>query len=181
VHLLPRPGQRLLELGLVVDVERARVLDPLGERVDDGGLDPLEAVLEVDRRDRGLEDGREDVPAAGDALELVGGDVAGELRELLSQAELFRDRRAALAGDDVRADLREASLGRLGEAVENRASDRELEDAVPEELQPLVRLRPVFRPRRVGEDLLQPVGGQLRYQAAELGGPGGLRLSPSAR
>jgi hypothetical protein len=33
----------------------------------------------------------------------------------------------------------------------------------------------------VGEDLLQPVGGQLHYEAPELGGPGGLRLSPSAR
>ena len=81
----------------------------------------------------------------------------------------------------MRTDLREPALGSLPEAVEDGPRDRELENAVSEELEPLVRLRTVLRPRRVGEDLLQPVGGQLRYQATELGGPGGLRLSPSAR
>src|SRR6266496_4329 len=40
------PRECFLELGLVVDVGRERVLDPAGEGADDGVLDPLEAVLE---------------------------------------------------------------------------------------------------------------------------------------
>ena len=82
----------------------------------------------------------------------------------------------------MRADLREASLRGCAEAVEDRTRDRELEDAVAEELEPLVRLRAVLRPRGVGEHLLEPVGRQLRDQAAELVRPGvGLGLSPDAR
>ena len=101
----------LLELRLVVDVARARVLDPLRERLDDRGLHRLEAVLEVDRRDRGLEHGCEDVPAARDALELVRRSVARELEQPVAEPELLRDRRAALARHDVRPDLGEPPLG----------------------------------------------------------------------
>jgi hypothetical protein len=95
---------------------------------------------------------------------------------------LLGDPGAALAGDDVRPDLREPPLGRLAEQIEDRPCNGELEDAVPEELEALVRLRAVLRPRRVGEDLLQPLGGKLRDEPTELFGPGGaLRLSPDAR
>ena len=46
----------------------------------------------------------------------------------------------------------------------------------------LVRLGAVLRPGGVREDLLEPVGGQVLYEAAELGRPGvGLDLSPDAR
>jgi hypothetical protein len=69
----------------------------------------------------------------------------------------------------VRADLREPPLRGVPEAVENRPGDRELEDAVAQELEPLVGGRSVVGPRGVGEDLLQPVLGQLGDQAAELG------------
>ena len=80
------------------------------------------------------------------------------------------------------ADLREASLGRRTEPVEDRAGDGELEDAVAQELQALVRVGAVFRPGGVREDLLEPVGGQLRDQPTELGRPGVcLDLSPDAR
>ncbi len=79
-------------------------------------------------------------------------------------------------------DLREPALGRLAEAVEDGPRDRELEDAVAEELEALVRLGAVLRPGGVREDLLEPVGGQVLYEAAELGRPGvGLDLSPDAR
>lgn len=82
----------------------------------------------------------------------------------------------------MRADLREPPLGGIGEAVEHRPRDRQLEDAVPEELEALVRLRAVLGPRRMGEDLRQAVGGELRYETAELLRPGGLRrLRPNAR
>jgi hypothetical protein len=68
----------------------------------------------------------------------------------------------------VRSDLREPALRRLFEAVEDGTSDRELEDAVTEELEALVRLRAVVRPGGVGEDLLEPLGRQLGDEAAEL-------------
>jgi hypothetical protein len=59
----------------------------------------------------------------------------------------------------------------VGEPVEHGSRDRELEDAVAEELEPLVRRGAVVRPGGVREDLLDLVGGQLRDQATELGGP----------
>jgi hypothetical protein len=125
-------------------------------------------VLEVERRDRRLEHRREDVSAARDALELVGGDGARVLEELLPQRKLLRDRGAALPRDDVRADLREPSLRGVAEAVEDRTGDRQLEDAVAEELEALVREGAVVGPRRVREDLLETRVRQLRDQAAEL-------------
>ena len=68
------------------------------------------------------------------------------------------------------------------EAVEDRARDRELEDAVAQELEPFVRVCAVLDPRGVGEDLLEPVGRELRDQAAELVRPGARAgLRPDAR
>jgi hypothetical protein len=67
----------------------------------------------------------------------------------------------------VGAHLCEPALGRVTEAVEDGARDRELEDAVSEELQPLVGSSPVLRPRGVREDLLEPVVRELGDQAAE--------------
>jgi hypothetical protein len=81
----------------------------------------------------------------------------------------------------VGADLGEATLRGLGEAIEDRTRDGELEDAVAQELEALVRIRAVFCPRGVLEDLLLPGCRELRDQAAELLGPGGLRLSLGAR
>ena len=79
----------------------------------------------------------------------------------LAEAELARDDRAALARDDVRADLRQLTLGEVRVALVELPRDRELEDAVAEELEPLVRRRAVGRPRRVREDVLQPLGREL--------------------
>jgi hypothetical protein len=73
----------------------------------------------------------------------------------------------------VGADLREPPLGRVAEAVVDRTRDRELEDAVPEELEALVRGRTLVRPGRMGEDLIQAIGRKLRDQPAELGSPVG--------
>ena len=139
VHLPARPGERLLELRLVVDVARARVLDLVGEGLDDRRLDLLEAVLEVERSDGRLEHRGQHVAAPRDALELVRRDAFGPLEQLLPEAELLRNDGTALAGDDVRPDLRQAPLRRVGEAVEDGPCDRELEHAVAEELEPLVR------------------------------------------
>jgi len=79
-------------------------------------------------------------------------------------------------------DLGETPLRGRAETIEDSARDRELEDAVAEELEALVRCRAVVGPRSMREYLLEPVGRQLVDQAAELGRPGvGLYLSPDAR
>src|SRR5581483_6804752 len=83
--------------------------------------------------------------------ELLGLCGRAVLEELLAQPERVGDRRAGPPGHDVRADLRQPPLRELGEAVVQVARDGELEDAVAEELEPLVRGRPVRRPGRVRE------------------------------
>jgi hypothetical protein len=139
-------------------------------------------VLDVHGRDRSLEDGGEDVAAPRDALELVCGCVPGELEQALSERELPCDRSATLTRDDVRPNLREPAFGRSWEAIEDGARDRKLEDAVAQELEPLVRVGAILDPRGVGEYLLEPVGGKLRDQAAELGRPCAyVGLRPDAR
>ena len=182
VDMPARARERLLELRLVVDVARARVLDALRERLDERGLHRLEPVLEVHGRDGGLEHSGEDVPAARDALELVRRRVARVLEQPVAQPELLRNRRTALARHDVRPYLREPPLRRRAEAVEHRPRDRELEDAVAQELEPFVRVGAILDPRGVGEYLLEPVGRELRDQAAELVRPGSrVGLRPDAR
>ena len=64
--------------------------------------------------------------------------------------------------------LREPPLRRILEAVEDCARDRELEDAIPQKLEPLVRLGAVLRPGRVREDLLAPFLRQLGDQTPEI-------------
>ena len=82
----------------------------------------------------------------------------------------------------MRPHLRQPSLGRRAETIEDRARDRELENAVAQELEALIRVRAVLDPRRVSEDLLEPVGRKLRDQAAELVRPGRrVGLRPDAR
>jgi hypothetical protein len=66
------------------------------------------------------------------------------------------------------ADLREPALGRVAEAVVDSARNRELENAVPEELEALVRGCPLVRPGRVGEDLVEALGREPLDQPAEL-------------
>ena len=78
-------------------------------------------------------------------------------------------------------DLGQTTFRSVWKTIEHRPRDRELEHAVAEELEPLVRLPAVFRPRRVGEDLLEASGGKLVDQAAELVRPNFASLSPGAR
>ena len=163
----PRPRQRLLELRLRVDVTGARILDPLVEGLHDRRRDDVEAVLEVDGRDRGLQQRGEHVPAQRDAVELGPRDVLRACDEHRAEVERAGHRGAALPRDDVRPDLRETPLGRIGEAVVERPCYRELEDRVAEELETLVRGRAVRRPGRVREDLVAGVGGKGVDQARE--------------
>jgi hypothetical protein len=64
----------------------------------------------------------------------------------------------------MRADLRQPALGQVRIPVEEGSRDGELEDAVAEELEPLVRSRPIGRPRRMGERVLDPLGRELADQ-----------------
>ncbi len=84
----------------------------------------------------------------------------------------------------MRADLREAPFGGVLEPIEDRARDRELEDAVSEELEALVGLGAYLGPRRVGENLLEPLGRELADQPTELGRAGSVlrsRTTPGVR
>jgi hypothetical protein len=104
-------------------------------------------VLEEERAEHRLEQRCEDVAVLRQALELVGLQVDDAVRaEPAAEVELARDDGAARARDDVRADLREAAFRELGVPVVQLVRDRELEDAVAEELEPLVRRRALGRP-----------------------------------
>ena len=160
LHLVPGSGERLLQLGLVVDVTGAGELDPGVERVDDGQLRLLEAVLEIDGRDRSLEECGENVAASRDARQLRLGHVLRLLEQESPEVELLRDVRAAVTRDDVGPDLREPPFGRVGEPVVQRLRDRQLEHRVAEELEALVRGRAIRRPGRMGEDVIATLGGK---------------------
>src|SRR3954451_1576922 len=68
---LPTPCECLLQLCLVVDVTRQRILDPAREGLDDCTLDLLEAVLQEERRQRGLEQRRQNIAVLHQPLQLV--------------------------------------------------------------------------------------------------------------
>ena len=110
-------------------------------------------MLEEERAESGLQQGREDVAVADEPLELVLGQlVRAAIAKPPAEIELARDDSAALARDHVRADLREPALGEVRMRVVEGARHRELEHAVSEELEPLVRERAIRRPRGVRED-----------------------------
>src|SRR5690242_20588802 len=98
---LPAPRERLLQLRLVVDMARERVLDAPGERVHDRALDRLEAVLEEERGERRLEQRGEHVPVVREPVQLVVRDVGAALLQTLAELELARDDGAARARDDM--------------------------------------------------------------------------------
>ena len=126
LHRATVAGERLLQLRLVIDEGRQRVVDPVRERVDDSLLDLLEAVLEEERAERRLEQRREDVAVADEPVELVLGErLRAALVKPPAEIELARDDGTALARDDVRADLRQPPLGEVRmRVVERRARPR---------------------------------------------------------
>src|SRR5581483_4190803 len=127
----------------------------------------LEAVLEEKRSERGLEQSGEDVAIVHEPVELRLRQARRVLAESIAEAEPAGDDGAARTRDDVRADLRHPPFVELGELVEERARDRELEHRVAEELEALVRLRPVGGPARVREDGRDPFRRQRRDQLRE--------------
>ena len=69
----------------------------------------------------------------------------------------------------MRPDLRELALAEVGVPLVELARDGELQDAVAEELEPLIGRRAVRRPRCVREDVLQALGRELVDQSVEAG------------
>jgi hypothetical protein len=69
----------------------------------------------------------------------------------------------------VRPDLRELPLGEVGIALVELPCNRELEDAVAEKLEALVRGGAIRRPGRVREDVLQAFRRELEDQSVEAG------------
>ena len=145
------------------------MLDLLRERGDDGTLDRREAMLEEERAQCGLDDRRENVAVPGEPLELVL-PLRGSrpFDESPSEFELPCHLGAGRARDDVGANLRQPPLGKVGVARVERMRDRELEDAVPEELEPLVRGATLVRPRRMREDGLRQLGRERVDQLREV-------------
>jgi hypothetical protein len=70
----------------------------------------------------------------------------------------------------MRPDLREPAFRQVGIALVEGAGDGELEDAVAEELEPLVRLRSIGSPRRVREGVVEPLAGKLLDQRPQSAG-----------
>ena len=98
-HVDERPAparDRLLQLGLVVDLVRERELDPALERLDDRARDRLEAVLEVERGQRRLEHRGEDVAVAARAGRHSSALGAGLVAQPLAEAS-SRETMAQLA------------------------------------------------------------------------------------
>jgi hypothetical protein len=122
-------------------------------------------VLEVERRQDGLHQRREDVRRATEVV----GDLAVRLEPPV-EPDLGRDRRARPSRDDMGPDLRELPLGELRVPVVESARDDEPEDAVTQELESLVRLDTVVGLRGVAEDLLEPPARQRVDQPLERGG-----------
>src|SRR4029077_5975847 len=102
-------------------------------------------------------------------LELVRGDVDATSGELVTELELGRAAGTALPRNDGRGDLREAPFGEVGGALVELACHRKLENAVTEELQPLVGGRPVDGPGRVRVNVLRLGVGQIFDQLPKRG------------
>jgi hypothetical protein len=83
------------------------------------------------------------------------------------EPEHATDPRAAAPGDDVGADAAELPLAQVGVALVQGGRDREPEDAVAEELEPLVGRLAIGRGRRVREGLAGPLGVELLDQLAK--------------
>jgi hypothetical protein len=124
-------------------------------------------VLEEQRRQRRFQQCGEDVAVLRETLQLVGRDVGPAIEQPLPEVELASDDCAAGARDDVRADLRQAPFRVRRIPLVQRVGDGELEDAVAEELEPLVRDRALGRPRGVRVDLICAVRWQRFDEALE--------------
>ncbi len=95
-------------------------------------------MLEVEGGEGSLEQRCKHVAVLRQARDLAARRAVGLGEQPLPERELARDDRTAGPRDDVRADLGHPPFAEGGKALEQRVRDRQLEDRVAEELQPLV-------------------------------------------
>jgi hypothetical protein len=118
-------------------------------------------VLEVERAETRLHEGGEDIAVDRQALQLVGIALAAAmLEEALAELEAPPHDGAALPRNDVGAELRERPLLRVGKPLVELLRDGEPEDAVPEELESFVGIRPVRSPRGMREGVAETLPRQ---------------------
>jgi hypothetical protein len=135
-------------------------------------------VLEVEGAERRLDERREDVAVPREAVEFAARQRAETFGEPAAEPEQAGDLRAARPADDVRPRLGQPSFGELREAVVELLSDCEVENRVPEELEPLVRGRAVLDRGGMGEGARAKLWPQPLDQPKELAGIGvGRRVS----
>jgi hypothetical protein len=91
------------------------------------------------------------------------------LEEALAELEAPAHDGAALPRDNVGAELRERPLLRVGKPLVELLRDGEPEDAVPEELESFVGIRPVRRPRSMCERVAEALRGQGVDQLEKVG------------
>ena len=145
-----------------------RLVDLLGERLDDRRRRALEAGAQVAGADHRLEHRREHALGLDDRRRRRRRARRRRGAQQLRHAELLRDRAAGRPRDRLGADLRQppgAEVLGLQARVEVRG-DRQREHAVAEERQPRVGVAAARRPRRVREDLPVEVLRQLVEQFA---------------
>ena len=94
---------------------------------------------------------------------------AAVLEETLAELEAPAHDGAALPRDDMGAELRERPLLRVGKPLVELLRDGEPEDAVPEELESFVGIRPVRRPRGMREGVAEALRGQGVDQLEKVG------------
>jgi hypothetical protein len=136
-------------------------------------------VLEIERSKAGLDESGEHVSVDGKSLQLLRvALLAGLFEQALPEVEPPADDCTALAGDDVSADLRELALLRLRKAVVELLRDRETQDAVAEELEPLVGIGAVRRPGGVRERIPEALRRE-RVDEFEEGFVGARRAAPA--
>ena len=149
---LGTPGEPLLQLRLEVHGVLERLLDLSAEGLHDSRGHAVPAEREVGSADRGLADRGEDAVARDQRVGALAG-LAGA-RSCSRRAGRCRARpRAGLARDALGAQLGQPARAERLEARVDVGGDREAQDDVPQEREPLVRLAALLGPRRMGERL----------------------------
>ena len=145
VHRLAPARERLLQLGLVVDVARQRVLDPARERLRrSAARSSRSRARGRARRARPRAARRARCGCATSRSSSSAGMSAPRSAQLARRARARARRpRSSRARRRASGSSRAGPRVKSGIALVERARDRELEHAVAEELEPLVRRRAV--------------------------------------
>ena len=139
LDLPTRPGEGLLQLGLVVDVARAGVLDAPSNAATIAGAAVSKPCSRYTAAIAASSKAASTLRLRAIRCSSGGGTSPACSASRSPEPKLARDARAAVPRDDVGPDLGQPPLRGVGEAIEENPRDRQLEDRVPEELEALVR------------------------------------------